>query len=851
MEKKAIKNLSCNILQFFVVLVLSVAVGLGCGSGGSRGSSEGERNSDINYEKQNLTGDWSSEITYSNNNKTVEILLDSYCMEFHKEVPSEGQQFGTASLTKNPFLISYSRYYNALYSFYLNSYSLDLIDTQRNAEKEYYESQLIGYRQLASITYTDSSINDILSDIIANLELSDDRSIFEKLFQYALWKKTDNLSVNDLLGEISKEEYLENILILFTTNNTDVDKIHTILSSLKKSTNDFVNKYLENAGILLDLIQQFEQFSSFNALSNNQGTVTIDLINGKKLGLINYTIEGTGDFLGRSLKLTINSQVDEILNIFIPPGLINAPSEAGVYRALVPSVKEERKIFQSFSKFNSPGNKLISDRHRRLSAASAQSMISVSYIDDLQMNNPYFKLSTDGYIYQGITYTALDIDVSCAEDPNRVSQFIINKFDNNESDRKEAEAKILASVKNMITSSEIPFLSSPGVSSISLENGDIALYCYGKFFSALDGNVDQYGINYGIFDQETADLLLAIASQSSSIITNPNVFRALNTIYRINEALIQRIINQYSLTDSQVISFILELYTDIVDNSPCYERIPNDPECYNPDCAISSNFQKVYAIGEEYVTVTYMLSCNSISSMDINNGENLQEPAIDLSGTWNVQETKYGNCEGSTYPQYEAYTATASQTGNDFNSIYTSDNETNTISGTISGNALTWQETRTDDNGTTSIDFSGTVSGDGNTINGTATWTWTDGSDNCSGTTQITVTRVTQLSVNVTGTWEGIWQSSVYGLSGTFTAIIIQHDSTLSGSIEVPEIEMYSTDLAGTATDDTIVFGDIENQITFTGTLSGDSMASGTYIYPSLYDNGTWDGTKELAGVVN
>ena len=99
-------------------------------------------------------------------------------------------------------------------------------------------------------------------------------------------------------------------------------------------------------------------------------------------------------------------------------------------------------------------------------------------------------------------------------------------------------------------------------------------------------------------------------------------------------------------------------------------------------------------------------------------------------------------------------------------------------------------------------------------------------------------------SVGVTGKWNGTWESSVYGLGGHFTTNIIQQSSTLSGSINIPDIGMFDADLKGTVDGNTITFGDIEDQITFTGTVSGDS-SSGTYIYPSLSDNGTWQATKE------
>jgi hypothetical protein len=102
----------------------------------------------------------------------------------------------------------------------------------------------------------------------------------------------------------------------------------------------------------------------------------------------------------------------------------------------------------------------------------------------------------------------------------------------------------------------------------------------------------------------------------------------------------------------------------------------------------------------------------------------------------------------------------------------------------------------------------------------------------------------TSEGVDMTGIWLGTWQSSSYGASGTFTVDIIQNGSTLSGRNDVPQIGMSRADLKGTVTGNAIEFGDIDDEITFSGTVSGSSSASGTYRYPSLGDNGSWQGTQ-------
>ena len=176
---------------------------------------------------------------------------------------------------------------------------------------------------------------------------------------------------------------------------------------------------------------------------------------------------------------------------------------------------------------------------------------------------------------------------------------------------------------------------------------------------------------------------------------------------------------------------------------------------------------------------------------------NSQTNELDLTGTWNVQETITGNCPDENYPYTSTYMAAFVQTGNHL--TFTSTSTGTSLSGTISGNSITLTGTRPSEGGTISINFPGTVLGDGNTVTDTATWTWTDGSYTCSGTAVTTMERVVQsTTVNVIGTWQGSWQSSPHNINGTFTTNITQQGSILSGTINVPEIGMSGADLKGT-----------------------------------------------------
>jgi len=256
-----------------------------------------------------------------------------------------------------------------------------------------------------------------------------------------------------------------------------------------------------------------------------------------------------------------------------------------------------------------------------------------------------------------------------------------------------------------------------------------------------------------------------------------------------------------------------------------------------PEGLPPGNWQWASVLGKDNLSQISEISCAPFTMSNPQGGE------LDLTGTWSIQETITGNCPDEDYPYTNTYMAAFVQTGNHL--TFTSTSTGTSLSGTISGNSITLTGTRPSKGGTTSINFPGTVSSDGNTVTGTATWTWTDGSYTCSGTTVVTMARVAQsTTLNVTGTWQGSWQSSAHNINGTFTTNITQQGSVLSGTINVPEIGMSGADLKGTVNGNIITFGDIDEKITFTGTVSGESAASGTYIYPSLTDNGTWQGNK-------
>ncbi len=97
--------------------------------------------------------------------------------------------------------------------------------------------------------------------------------------------------------------------------------------------------------------------------------------------------------------------------------------------------------------------------------------------------------------------------------------------------------------------------------------------------------------------------------------------------------------------------------------------------------------------------------------------------------------------------------------------------------------------------------------------------------------------------VKATGLWQGKWKSSnIYDLSGIFSADIIHTENDLTGKITILALDLEDAELTGTANVNKITFGDINNTITFSGTINGQiDTGSGNYNYQSSTDTGTWE----------
>ena len=138
-----------------------------------------------------------------------------------------------------------------------------------------------------------------------------------------------------------------------------------------------------------------------------------------------------------------------------------------------------------------------------------------------------------------------------------------------------------------------------------------------------------------------------------------------------------------------------------------------------------------------------MVSACSGGGGDGGTGGNKTEtnpPIGDMSGTWQVTGTDTSStaaCDGVGFN----VTATIVQSGSDLN---VTGFRTSSLSGTISGNQMSFTGSYSEDGGTSTISKSIlSITSDCNQFTGNDSWSWTDGAFSCSGTSTYTGTRLT------------------------------------------------------------------------------------------------------------
>jgi len=113
-------------------------------------------------------------------------------------------------------------------------------------------------------------------------------------------------------------------------------------------------------------------------------------------------------------------------------------------------------------------------------------------------------------------------------------------------------------------------------------------------------------------------------------------------------------------------------------------------------------------------------------------------PVGDITGSWSVNETSDAtNCgDGIVVSNYTLTVTSQAE------SAITYTSNSNTFNGTLSGNKLTSSGSYPEGGGTVTGSTTITIDSVCSAFTGTATWSWSDGVDSCSGTATLTGTRI-------------------------------------------------------------------------------------------------------------
>ncbi|GAA0748363.1 hypothetical protein LRH25_12980 [Ideonella azotifigens] len=113
--------------------------------------------------------------------------------------------------------------------------------------------------------------------------------------------------------------------------------------------------------------------------------------------------------------------------------------------------------------------------------------------------------------------------------------------------------------------------------------------------------------------------------------------------------------------------------------------------------------------------------------------------SLDVAGTWDIAETKGSNNCGDPVGEKTLYSVTIQQTGNSLK-LQTEDGQV--FNGSIQTDTVEWTGSYPEEGGTTTLnELKVTVTSDAKSLSGSSSWTWTKGSESCSGTTEVSGTR--------------------------------------------------------------------------------------------------------------
>lgn len=113
--------------------------------------------------------------------------------------------------------------------------------------------------------------------------------------------------------------------------------------------------------------------------------------------------------------------------------------------------------------------------------------------------------------------------------------------------------------------------------------------------------------------------------------------------------------------------------------------------------------------------------------------------SLNVAGTWDIAETKGSNNCGDPVGEKTLYSVAIQQNGN---SLQLQTEGGQVFNGSIQTDTVQWTGSYPEEGGITTLnELKVTVASDAKSLHGSSSWTWAQGSQSCSGTTEVSGTR--------------------------------------------------------------------------------------------------------------
>ncbi len=357
------------------------------GVSGCDNSSESKGDSEDTWPYQQDAGlvtkspreEWRPVVTYSSDRRNATIALNTMCMNFHLETPPDGHAFTLDSAGSRDLLGIVSE----MYEYYVNLAAYGYPCGWLSRGRELFVDMLSKSRPVS--LEMDEMLRQYTEIESTSFEVSE-KHVLDRIFQVTSWVVSDNLTVNDLVGDT---EYASpsDFEILFSARDA---------KRLAALYNRSIDIYMEHAQALLtlaaDIIEEAERVRSvpMPPPSGEPHLLSgVDILQARRDGLIEVAVTSAGGYNGRTMVIEVSGLSDQPTSILIPNGLRlgsgDTPSDATTTTELPPfSDRVEARSAAGIDRYSLPSKRGLLIQERLNSSIFPVDTLSVRQASSVQ-----------------------------------------------------------------------------------------------------------------------------------------------------------------------------------------------------------------------------------------------------------------------------------------------------------------------------------------------------------------------------------------------------------------------------------------------------------------------------------